>query len=218
MTIQHAVPIAEVIRNAVTFNPQNWKGVSMSADTLLDAVRDFFALLDTKNIPHVLVGGIALLHYVEGRNTEDLDLIISMGSLERLPEIEIISRDMYFARGAYGALQIDFLLSENPLFKLVQSQHTTTHNFLGPTLTLATVEGLLLLKLYALPSLYRQGGFARVGIYENDIATLLHTHPTDTAKLLKTLARYLSDTDLAEVQQILAEIEARVARFRGETD
>jgi hypothetical protein len=35
------------------------------------------------------------------------------------------------------------------------------------------VEGLILLKLYALPSLYRQGNFAKVGIYENDVATLL---------------------------------------------
>jgi hypothetical protein len=35
------------------------------------------------------------------------------------------------------------------------------------------LAGLLLLKLYALPSLYREGNFARVGLYENDVATLL---------------------------------------------
>lgn len=41
---------------------------------------------------------------------------------------------------------------------------------------IATVEGLLLLKLYALPSLYRQGSL-RVSIYENkNVAALLYTY------------------------------------------
>lgn len=37
----------------------------------------------------------------------------------------------------------------------------------------ATIEGLIILKLYALPSLYRQGNFDRLSLYENDIPQLL---------------------------------------------
>lgn len=40
-------------------------------------VTDFLALLEGRWIPFVVVGGIALLQHVRGRNTEDIDLIIS---------------------------------------------------------------------------------------------------------------------------------------------
>jgi hypothetical protein len=51
---------------------------------------------------------------------------------------------------------------------------TTVQRF---DITTATVEGLLLLKLYALPSLYREGNFARVGL--KTIATLLYYYQPD---------------------------------------
>jgi hypothetical protein len=76
-------------------------------------------------------------------------------------------------------LQIDILLTQNPLFKKVLRKYSKVQPFLDYNIPLATVEGLLLLKLYALPSLYRQGNFARVGIYENDIATLLNYYAAD---------------------------------------
>jgi hypothetical protein len=80
-------------------------------------------------------------------------------------------------------------------------------------ITTATVEGLLLLKLYALPSLYRQGNFARVGLYENDVATLLYYYQPDQEAILRELASHLSASDLAEVRGILAEIGQRIQRF-----
>ena len=66
---------------------------------------------------------------------------------------------------------------------------------------------------YDLPSLYRQGSFARVGIFENDVATLMHAYQPPVASLIQELSNYLSATDLAEVREILAEIEARIKRF-----
>ena len=43
----------------------------------------------------------------------------------------------------------------------------------------ATPEGLILLKLYALPSLYRQSELRRANLYEADLAALLlAAHPT----------------------------------------
>jgi len=48
-------------------------------------------------------------------------------------------------------------------------------------------------KLYALPSLYRHGNFARVGIYENDVATLLHYYQPDVSMLFAELAKYADE-------------------------
>jgi len=77
MTIQSSVEMGRVIRKAVVFNVRNWPGEAMNADSLLQSVEQLFALLETRKVAYVLVGGIALLHYVEGRNTEDLDLIMA---------------------------------------------------------------------------------------------------------------------------------------------
>ena len=111
-----------------------------------------------------MANGIALLTYVEGRNTQDIDLIMALPSLAKLPEIKIESQDMYFARGKFGELQIDILLTKNPLFAKVDEKYTTTKQFMDRKIRCAMVEGLILLKLFALPSLYRQGSFERVGI------------------------------------------------------
>ncbi len=92
----------------------------MNADSLLTQVEQLFNLLDSRKADYVLVGGIALLTYVEGRNTQDIDLIMALSSLVKLPEIEIESQDIYFARGKFGELQIDILLTNNPLFAKVE--------------------------------------------------------------------------------------------------
>ena len=217
MTIQSSVQIGNVIRNAVAFNVKNWLGGSMNSDSLIQSVQDLFSVLEQRKIDYVLVGGIALLHYVEGRNTQDLDLLMSLSSVEKLPELNISSQDMYFVRANYGELEIDVLLTKNPLFKKVHSKYSKEQRFLDRNIPIATVDGLLLLKLYALPSLYRQGNFARVGIFENDIATLLHDYEPDANALLTELTNYLSESDLAEVKNILSDIQKRIKRFKNES-
>lgn len=79
------------------------------------------------------------------------------------------------------------------------------------------MEGLLLLKLYALPSLYRQGNFARVGIYENDIATLLHDYQTDMPSLLSELSKYVNGNEFAKIKSIVPDIQNRIKRFKNES-
>ena len=217
MTIQSSLQIGDVIRNAVVFNLKNWPGGAMNSDSLIKSVQDFFAVLDERKIDYVLVGGIAILHYVEGRNTQDLDLLMAVSSLEKLPELKIVSQDEYFARANYGELQVDLLLTKNPLFKKVHKEYAKVQAFLDRNIPLATVEGLILLKLYALPSLYRQGNFARVGIYENDIATLLHYYQPNIDSLLEEIAKYLSETDFTEVKGVMTDIQNRIKRFRNES-
>ena len=214
MTIHSSIQIGNVIRNAVVFNVKNWDGGMMNSDSLIQSVQDFFAVLEERKINYVLVGGIAILHYVEGRNTQDLDLLMALSSLEKLPELKVSDQDQNFIRAHYNELQIDILLTQNPLFKKVHSDYSKVQKFLDRNIPLATVEGLLLLKLYALPSLYRQGNFARVGIYENDIATLLHYYQPDMPSLLIELSKYVTENDFTEINGVISDIQNRIKRFK----
>jgi hypothetical protein len=139
---------------------------------------------------------------------------MALPSLEKLPEIKIENQDMYFARGKFGELQIDILLTKNPIFAKVEKNYTTTKQFMDRKIRCATVEGLILLKLFALPSLYRQGSFERVGIYENDIATLMNAFNPKMKPLFKELDEHLNKDDMVEAQKIVTDIEARIQRFR----
>lgn len=204
------VHIGEVIRNAVLFNPANAQNRLMNSDSLIETVGKFFTLLSDRQIDYVLVGRIALLQYVEGRNTEDIGLIMAVSALERLPELNVNTRDVDFARGKFGELKVDLLLTSNPLFDEVRKHFTTSKHFVNHVIPCATVEGLVLLKLYALPSLYRQGSFTRVGLTENDIATLIHIHKPALEPLLDILENYLSTTDMVQVRQIIDEIQQRL--------
>lgn len=185
----------------------------MDSDVLIETVARFFSLLRERQIEYVLVGGIALLQYVEGRNTEDIDLIMAVSALEQLPELHVETRDPDFARGKFGDLKVDVLLTSNPLFDEVRKRYTAMQRFVEQDIPCATDEGLILLKLYALPSLYHQGNFTRVGLYENDVATLLHAHHPPVEPLLDELSLYLSDSDITQVKHIVSEIQQRISRF-----
>ena len=227
------INIAEVVRNARVFNPSASRGdISTdsgqnvvrepSSDALLDSVDRFFGLLENRDVDYVLVGGVAMLQYVAGRNTEDLDLIVDPAVIDELPELDISGRDGDFVRAKFEGLQIDLLLSSNALFEKVLRDYSVMRPFLNRDVLCGSVEGLTLLKLFALPSLYRQGNFTRVGLYENDIATLLYEHEVDLEPLFDELGGHLSDTNLAEVTSIIEEITDRLERFqrrnRGEDE
>jgi hypothetical protein len=208
------VHVGEVIRSAVAFNFKNSGEDILNADSLPESVERLFDLLHEREVDYLLVGGVAMVVYVEGRNTEDIDLILAVSELEKLQEIIIEDLDADFARGKFERLRVDLLLTRNPLFEKVRRQHATTGRFIERDVPCATVEGLLLLKLYALPSLYRQGTFPRVGLYENDIATLIQAYRPPLEPLLSELSDYLSPTDLAAVRDIISEIQTRIERFR----
>jgi hypothetical protein len=144
---------------------------------------------------------------------------MTLSSLERIPELTVQSRDEDFARGNFDDLRVDVLLTSNPLFEEVRQRYTSLQRFVEQDIRCATVEGLILLKLYALPSLYRQGDFTRVGLYENDIATLIHDYEPPLDGLFAQLAAHLSDGDLTQVKGIVAEVQQRIRRFsEGSTD
>ncbi len=207
------VHIGKIVRNAVLFNFGPARGGEMDGDGLMEAVSRLFTLLRERRIDYLLVGGIALLKYVEGRNTEDIDLIMAVSSLEALPELHLEAKDNDFARASFNGLRVDLRLTTNPLFEEVRRHHATTQRFVEQEIPCATVEGLLLLKLYALPSLYRQGNFARVALYEGDLSTLMHGYRPALEPLFEKLQPHLSATDLESVRKIVGEIQERIERF-----
>ena len=136
-----------------------------------------------------------------------------MPDLQRLSELTIESQDNNFARVTYRGLQIDVLLTQNKLFDLVRREYATQGQFDERAITVATPAGLMLLKFYALPSLYRQGDFKRVALYETDLIMLLRQYPMDDEQIFAVLQPHLSETDLRSLREIHAEIVERIQRY-----
>ena len=86
----NVVNISDIITHGILFDPKNSTALrTMDLDSLLRSIHRLFDLLDQRGVDYVLVGGIAMLVYVEGRNTQDIDVIVAADGPECLPEIEI---------------------------------------------------------------------------------------------------------------------------------
>ncbi|MBI5384044.1 MAG: hypothetical protein HZA90_05095 [Verrucomicrobia bacterium] len=182
-----------------------------------DAV-ELFRVLEELGVPYLLVGGMAMLTYVQDRNTKDVDLLMSLESVRQIPHLVIEDVNEFFAHGRFHSIQVDFLLVANPFFRSVAERFSSRHKFAEREVFCATIEGLILLKLYALPSLYRQGDFGRVDLYEHDIAALIEKYAPDTDALFAHLEPHVSAPQLRELRSIVAEIDLRIARFRQRSD
>ncbi len=205
--------ISEIVKNGILFDLKNWQKGMSNTDQFVHFIENVFDTLTDRNIDYLLVGGVALLSYVDGRNTQDIDLILAKSDLKALPEITIIEENNDFIRGEFGNLTIDILLTQNRLFNKIIQEFATIRQFGTKNIRCVSVEGLIILKFYALPSLYRQGKFERVSIYENDILLLLLNYSVDLKEVLQILSNYLLPSDLEELNEIATDIESRIKRF-----
>ena len=208
-----ATAIGEIVRNGILFDVKNWNHEMTPSDDFVQNIDRLFNALEERNINYLLVGGVALLSYVEGRNTQDIDLILSQSELEALPEIIDCDRNQNFIRGQLNQLQIDIWLTQNALFQKMTQDYVTSRQFGDRKIRCVTVEGLVILKFYALPSLYRQGQFDRASIDENDILLLLLKYPVDLDATFRLLSNHLLPSDVRKIQAIAAEIDAKIKRF-----
>jgi len=216
MSLISTSSIAQIISNGICFDMKNWNDRPLDVNNLPETIDILFDILSQNKIPYLLVGGIALLSYIEGRNTQDIDLILSRESLDLIPDFLILEENNNFIRGTLSNLQIALFLTENKLFDWVRNHCATERSFGQHQVRCATVEGLILLKLFALPSLYRQGNFNKVSIYEGDLTQLLLKEDVDSSRICDILAKHLLSTDFEEVQNILMEIQDRIKRFQAQ--
>ena len=70
----------------------------------------------------------------------------------------------------------------------------------------------MILKLYALPSLYRQFDWDRIYLYEGDLKLLLARHKPQMEPLFKLLEPHLLPTDLIELRKIVCHEQQRIAK------
>ena len=208
------VDIAEVLRDARLGDLRHLRETGADYDSLHDATVALFDLLAQRDVDFVLVGGMAMLQYVSGRNTRDIDLLMALADLERLSEFVIEAQDRDFARVVFRGVQIDILLTANELFAAVRERYATRREFGGKELPCATPDGLVLLKLFALPSLYRQGDASRIALYEADIRMLLGDYRIDIEQLLDVLTDHLLASDIRELRTLVAGIRSDIERVR----
>ena len=176
---------------------------------------DLFRLLGERRAPYLLAGGLAMLTYVNGRNTKDVDLLISLEASREIPELEMRDRQDFFGRAQFRSVQVDLLFTFNPVFKIVAEKFATIHRFAELEIPTATVEGLVVLKLYALPSLYRQFDWDRIYVYESDLKLLLARYKPQMEPLFKLLQPHLLPTDLTELRKIVSLEQERIATAEG---
>lgn len=198
------LPIDEIIENGIIFD--------LFGDTPMDdirgEVRALFAALRKAKVDYVLVGGVAMLSYVEVRNTQDVDIIVNPKHIKKI-DWNATLLDANFGQANFHGLRVDLLLTTNPLFAYVARHQRTDISFDGSMVSCATREGMLLLKLYALPSLYRQGNLVRAALYEADIFGLQQGVEIDTEQQLAILGKHLAAHDVDELRRILREQRER---------
>jgi hypothetical protein len=218
--------VAQVLLDAWEADPCRWMNApaelregppQSSAMPVPQDALDLFRLLAERRVDYLLVGGLAMLTYVKGRNTKDVDLLLSLEASHEIPELEIRNRQDFFARAQFRSVQVDLLFTFNPLFKTVAEKFATFHSFAELNVPATTVEGLIVLKLYALPSLYRQFQMDRAALYETDITMLIANHSSVLEPLIALAAHDMEPGDKVELKKIISECSERAKLLRQRT-
>ena len=104
--------VAEVLLHAWEAGPHQWTDTPAQlregappkpAMPVPQDALDLFRLLAERGAEYLLVGGMAMLTYIKGRNTKDVDLLMSVAALEQLPELKIA---LQFFRAIPAVLKI----------------------------------------------------------------------------------------------------------------
>ena len=212
------VDIAEVLTNGIAFDPKNWRHghVNDLAD-IPQAVAHLFDRIGEQHLRATLVRGVALLNYIAGRNTQDVDLIMALEDATRVDGLMVREHAGYFVWAEFEGLRVDLLLPDCAIHRVVQDRFTHSLRYGERSIPTATVEGMILLKLFALPSLYRQFQVSKAAIYEADLTALIADHHPEIPPLLDILTPHLLPSDIEELRKIVAEIHAKLRGRRFQT-
>lgn len=210
------VCIKDIIYFANAFNTQNWiSGQKMNSDNLPKSVDSFLKLLSQNKIDIVIVGGIALLSYMQDRNTQDLDLIVSKADFYKISaSLKVVESDDDFANcETYDGLKVDFLFTDNAIFNYVKKGFCQKRDYQEGSFYIATVEGLVLMKLYAWADLYLNGNLfddkyllTKSLRYKNDIEVLLLNYEIDLTPLKRILKKNLEASKFSLVEDLIEKL------------
>jgi hypothetical protein len=142
-------------------------------DEIPGSVRTLFDHLETNHVPYGLVGGVAILHYIPGRNTQVLDFILSVEDGRKVPGLTIVEENPQFALADLNGLRVDLLRPSVAFHRFISKKYSQRISSNNRSIRAATPEGIALMKMFALPSLYRQFRMDKVAIYEADIFNLI---------------------------------------------
>ncbi len=208
--------IKDIIYSANAFDIKNWfNNYQMNADNLPKSVDNFLKLLSHHKIDIVIVGGIALLSYMQDRNTQDLDLIISKTDFYKLsPSLKIVESDENFANcETHDGLKVDFLFTDNAIFNYVKKAFCQKRDYQEGSFYIATVEGLVLMKLYAWADLRFNGSLfddkyllTKSLRYKNDIEVLLLNYEIDLVPLERILKKNLDASKFGLVENLIKQL------------
>ncbi len=152
-------------------------GFAESVERAISLMADAF---DRYQVPHALIGGMAIAYRANPRATIDVDLIVAADSLTIgrvvgdlvaagfTPDAREILRQWSEDRLAvlwFGPVRVDWLAPALPIYQHVVDHAEPLHAF-GKPLSVATVEGLILCKL-----------LANRAQDQADIVALVQTHP-----------------------------------------
>jgi len=169
---------------------------------------ELFSILAARKIPFMLVGGMAMNCYIPERLTRDIDLIMAKKDLQALPEVKLHHETNSFGNGQYKSIPVDILFAEDRFFRTIKEHFSVALKLAEQTIDCATVDGLLAMKLYALPSLYVQGNLTKVQRYEKDLIYLLNAEKTaNVDRAMEAVKPHVSDAQLTELNNIIKEIE-----------
>ncbi len=210
------IGIKDIIYSANAFDIKNWFNTyQMNADNLPQSVDKFLKLLSHHKIDIVIVGGIALLSYMQDRNTQDLDLIASKADFYKIASsLKTIESDENFANcETFDGLKVDFLFTENVIFNYVKKAFCQKRDYQEGSFYIATVEGLVLMKLYAWADLRFNGQLfddkfllTKSLRYKNDIEVLLLNYEVNLTPLEKILKKNLDAAKFGLVKDLIDRI------------
>lgn len=162
--------------------------------TLSDLFKEITSALESKNIPYMISGSMAMLAYSVSRTTRDIDVVIEL-SEESLEEFIAIFGDHFYINRATvkeeltrlgmfnvidhrSGLKIDFIVKKNSPYRNVEFERRTRQSLLGHEAWVVSLEDLILSKLIWIQQIQSDR-------QQEDIMNLLENPVTDKAYLKK---------------------------------
>lgn len=142
--------VAQELRSLVTsaLNPPHPRNRTIVQTNFSEALNE--ALERLEGIPLALAGGLALLHWIDIRTTEDVDFVLSISDFARLSEIfpEGSLKALIYTVNLHGT-DVDFLRPDDMPWSEEAIQKAPVQNFMGQQIKVLSPEYLVLYKLVA---------------------------------------------------------------------